>query len=88
MHGRKREREGGAAGRGGGLHWGLEGGHQCTAAKLMPFFSSLRHREAECGGSLTETRKDTGGENEFIHSEHNLFYQKKKKKKYPGCAVT
>lgn len=34
---------GGGAGREGGLHWGCGvcvcgGGHQCTAAKLMPFF--------------------------------------------------
>lgn len=51
------------------LKWGVgvtlgAGGHQCTAAKLMPvFFFSLfcSDRKAECGGSLTETSKHTEG---------------------------
>lgn len=40
------------------------GGHQCTAAKLMPVFSPssfflCRHRKAECGVSLTGPGKHT-----------------------------
>lgn len=77
-------------GEGGGVTLGA-GGHQCTAAKLMPVFFPLslllRHRKAECGCSLTETSKHTGGKNEFMHCDNNLFYQKNDEK-YPDLALT
>lgn len=73
---RRSEGEKGGEGGGytGGLVWWWVGGvHQRTAAKLMPSYSFLRHRGAECGGSLTESGEDAGGESGFVHAE-DIYY--------------